>query len=67
VPADPYDGKPLRLRRVRDGIVIYAVGPDLKDDGGAVNRRNPLSPGADIGFRLWDANQRGRFSPAEAK
>jgi hypothetical protein len=35
----------------------------LKDDGGAVNRRNPVSPGADVGFRLWDADQRGQRSP----
>ncbi|HJT77076.1 MAG TPA: hypothetical protein VJ739_07710, partial [Gemmataceae bacterium] len=27
VPADPYDGQPLRLRRRADGLVVYAVGP----------------------------------------
>jgi hypothetical protein len=63
VPADPYDGQPLRLRRLRSGVVIYAVGPDQKDDGGAVNRRNPVSAGTDVGFRLWDVDQRGRPAP----
>src|SRR5262249_35009261 len=28
VPADPYDGQPLRYRRLPDGVVIYSVGPD---------------------------------------
>jgi hypothetical protein len=32
---DPFDGKPLKLA-VRDGHpVLYSVGPDAKDDGGA--------------------------------
>lgn len=35
VPADPFDGKPLRYRKFGEGYVLYSVGPDLKDDGGA--------------------------------
>jgi hypothetical protein len=34
VPADPFDGQPLRYRKVGEGFVIYSVGPDLKDDSG---------------------------------
>lgn len=59
VPLDPYDGKPLRYRRVNDGVVIYSVGQDGADDGGKIDReRSGASPGTDFGFRLWDAAQR---------
>jgi hypothetical protein len=34
VPLDPYDGRPLRLRRVKGGVVLYSIGRDRKDDGG---------------------------------
>jgi hypothetical protein len=58
VPADPFDGKPLRLRRLDDGLVIYSVGPDLTDDGGRTDWKQPLKPGTDLAFRLWDVAQR---------
>lgn len=32
---DPFDGRSLRYRREARGFVIYSIGPDLKDDGGA--------------------------------
>src|SRR5205823_5299082 len=28
VPTDPYDGQPLRYRRLADGVVIYSIGPN---------------------------------------
>jgi hypothetical protein len=34
VPADPFDGAPLRYRRLNRGFVVYSVGEDGKDDGG---------------------------------
>lgn len=34
VPADPFDGQPLRYRQAGPGYVLYSIGPDLKDDGG---------------------------------
>jgi hypothetical protein len=55
---DPYDAKPLRYRRLVDGVIIYSVGPDEKDDGGKLDRQNPSKLGTDIGFQLWDANHR---------
>jgi hypothetical protein len=64
VPIDPYDGQPLRYRRVADGVVIYSVGPDGRDDGGVhltqirVSSPGPPPPGADVGFRLWDPAHR---------
>lgn len=35
VPLDPFDGKPIRLKYSDDKLVIYSVGPDGIDDGGA--------------------------------
>jgi hypothetical protein len=58
VPTDPYNRRPVRLRRLDDGLVIYSVGPDGQDDGGNVNRQNNVAPGSDLGYRLWDVDQR---------
>lgn len=58
VPLDPYDGQPLRYKRLADGVIAYAVGPDLIDDGGKFDRANPTAPGTDLGYRLWDMAQR---------
>lgn len=61
---DPFVGGPLRLARREDGPTIYAVGPDLVDDGGRLDTRRGAQPGYDVGFRLWDAPLRGR-APVE--
>lgn len=34
LPLDPFDGKPLRYKRLTKGFVVYSIGRDLKDDGG---------------------------------
>jgi hypothetical protein len=50
-PLDPYDGKPLRYV-VREGKpVVYAIGKDLKDDGGAVDSKKETEAG-DIVLQL---------------
>jgi hypothetical protein len=59
VPLDPFDGKPLRYRRLADGAVVYSVGPDGADNGGTLDRPNAgLRPGTDVGYRLWDVKHR---------
>jgi hypothetical protein len=66
VPADPFGGGPLRLRRLPDGLVIYSVGPDGQDDGGDVRGvPEPFKTGLDLGFRLWDVDHR-RQAPGAA-
>jgi hypothetical protein len=64
VPTDPYDGKPLRYKHLADGVIVYSVGPDKEDNGGARNRNNAQAKGIDYGFRLWDVAAR-RQPPAE--
>lgn len=52
VPTDPFDDKPMKLRRTPHGMVIYSVGPDLVDDGGT-----PIdwkTQKGDIAFELAD-------------
>jgi hypothetical protein len=34
VPSDPYDGKPLRYRKIQKGFKVWSVGGNRKDDGG---------------------------------
>jgi hypothetical protein len=33
---DPFDGKPLRYKKDGNAYVVYSVGPDMADNGGAV-------------------------------
>ncbi|MDA1053600.1 MAG: hypothetical protein O3C40_24395 [Planctomycetota bacterium] len=56
---DPYTGKPLVLKSVADGIVVYSVGPNLVDDGGLTH--DDGSNKDDIVLRLTEA----RDEPAE--
>src|SRR5262249_35001434 len=39
VPTDPYDGKPIRFARTPNGLIVYSVGPDGIDNGGAIDRQ----------------------------
>jgi hypothetical protein len=51
VPLDPFDGAPVRYKRLVAGYVVYSIGADGKDDGGA--EYNPkTSSGYDITFKL---------------
>jgi hypothetical protein len=62
MPLDPYDGKPLRLKVLPDGIVVYSIGLNKIDEGGDLKR--PDNPnGGDEGFRLWDPKQRRQPPP----
>jgi hypothetical protein len=58
VPTDPFTGKPLLLARTEDGVVVYSVGQDGKDDGGE-KLGLVLKPGTDLGVRLWNPERRG--------
>jgi hypothetical protein len=55
---DPYDAKPLRYVRTGGDVIVYSIGPDGQDDGGTLDRKNPIRPGTDTGFQLWNVDQR---------
>jgi hypothetical protein len=58
VPADPYDGNPLRYKKLKKGYCIYSIGPNLRDDGGkeipplSVRETNPDWTNYDIVFTV---------------
>jgi hypothetical protein len=59
VPIDPFDGQPIRYKRVvGEGVSVYSVGDDGEDNGGALNRERPLQPGTDWGIQLFDEARR---------
>lgn len=64
VPIDPFDNKPLRLLRTKEGLTIYSVSVDGVDDGGKLDDR-PWVAGTDYGFRLWDVSKRRQPPKAE--
>jgi hypothetical protein len=66
VPVDPFDGRPLRYRRLADGVVIYSVSEDGIDDGGHSSDLLPPPAGTDVGFRLWDVPHRRQPAIPEA-
>ncbi len=44
VPEDPFDGTPLRFKKLNPRYVVYSIGPNREDDGG---KERPL-PGEDV-------------------
>jgi hypothetical protein len=54
VPSDPFDGKPLRYKTLAKGYVVYSVGDDREDNGGAEKDSKGVSwvPGTDITFTV---------------
>ena len=51
IPADPFDGQPLRYKKLAKGYTVYSVGEDNKDDGGVEPKQGYL-PGTDITFTV---------------
>jgi hypothetical protein len=71
VPRDLFSGKPLRLRRTTDGLVIYSGGPDGRYDGKALDKMPKAGANPDqveestsrLEFRLWDVAHRRKAPP----
>jgi hypothetical protein len=67
VPIDLFDGLPLKFAQREDGIVIYSVGRDGKDDGGDIHKQSPDDDEPkDLGVRLWNPDHR-RLPPLPKK
>ncbi len=55
VTLDPFDGQPLRYKRLPKGYMIYSIGPDGNDDGGlerASSRGSDANTPYDIPFKV---------------
>jgi hypothetical protein len=50
IPADPFDGKKLRYKKLDKGFVVYSVGEDSCDDGGMEEKS--MSGNRDITFTV---------------
>lgn len=66
VPLDPFTGKPLVLKRLSDGLVIYSLGINRTDEGGKIFPFE-LQHDNDIGYRLWNPAQRRVETTQELK
>jgi len=51
VPTDPFDGQALRYSLLAKGYVVYSIGEDGSDDGGAERDRENRHPD---GTPMWD-------------
>jgi hypothetical protein len=58
VPTDPFNGEPINLVKLEDGIAIVSVGVEQHDLYGKKTSIGPLG-GDEIGWRLFDPDQRG--------
>jgi hypothetical protein len=52
VPSDPFDGQPLRYKRLAPGYVVYSIGSDMRDDGGIEGDPNKPTSASDITFTI---------------
>ena len=68
IPADPFSGKPLKLASVEGGLILYSVGPDLKDERGAKEYDSKLESSklktGDITFVMGSAFEDLRLQPS---
>ena len=68
VPLDPYDAEPLRYRKLDNGVVIHSNG--VVPPSAVGTKAAPpawLPDGIEIGFRLWNPDQRRQPSPPDAE
>ena len=56
LPNDTFSGQPLLFKSLPEGVLIYSVGPNGKDDGGVDDQTwggsTPKSPADDIAWRV---------------
>jgi hypothetical protein len=50
VPADPFDGQPLRYKKHSSSYAVYSLGNDAQDNGGVSWDAKPLKTPQDVGF-----------------
>jgi hypothetical protein len=50
IPTDPFDGEPLRYKKLPVGFVVYSIGPDRTDDGGTERPQKGPQKNFDVTF-----------------
>ncbi|WP_337177166.1 hypothetical protein [Paludisphaera sp.] len=46
---DPFTGRPLIVKKLAEGWLVYSVGPDLVDDGGTLDKARDVGYGPVVG------------------
>jgi hypothetical protein len=62
---DPFDGKPLRIRRFDKGIEVFSVAEDDQPDDNAIEfhgGNGAIRPIKNVRYRLWDVSERAQPS-----
>ena len=59
VPLDPINNARLSYKILPDGVVVYSIGNDRRDDAGDTT----ATPPRDFGYRLWNKDRRGIAPP----
>jgi len=70
VPVDPFDDAPIRYAVTSEGIKLWCIGEDLKDDGGDIKRREKQTASnkpTDWGWVILNPNLRGKPLPEPTK
>jgi hypothetical protein len=52
VPMDPFDGQPLRYKKLPKGYLVYSIGRDRNDDGGVDRIPHKIDSPEDITFTV---------------
>ncbi len=63
LPSDPFDAKPLRYTQTPDGIKVWSIGDDERDDGGDLLIRREGDWSKDVGWFLLNPELRARPAP----
>lgn len=69
VPVDPFDDAPIRYAVTTEGINVWCIGEDLKDDGGNTKRREKQTASnqpTDWGWVILNPDLRGKPMPQPA-
>jgi hypothetical protein len=67
VPNDPFDGTPVKFVRRSDGVTVYCIGLDGRDDGGVSEKgRLGSADKDDVSFQLYKPDRRGLRDVPEA-
>jgi ankyrin repeat protein len=65
IPIDPFDGQPLKMTTIPEGVTFYSIGPDFKNNGEDPPGGRPDEKRAskDILFRLGTAYDEAYLKP----
>jgi hypothetical protein len=68
VPRDPYNDKPIQLKKTVNGWILYCVGPNLIDEGGErTDHSNRVTRQGDLTIRYVEPQSSSERTPTENK